>query len=153
MYPIFIKEDKECGIKFILSLYETSTISLYQGWGKRQNILFYLFIAMKLLTKEILKTLPKLYAQDSKGENAIVYVKFFTPDAQWTWYVLEGEKRDDDFEFFGIVEGMFTEYGYFMLSELKEVRGAFGLPIERDLYFEPTKVKDLYPKIDWQRGI
>lgn len=36
---------------------------------------------MKLLTKEILKKLPKLYTQDEKGLEALAVVKFFTPDS------------------------------------------------------------------------
>ena len=39
---------------------------------------------MKLLPKEIRDILPALYSQDSKGGKAVVYTKFFTPDAQWT---------------------------------------------------------------------
>ena len=46
---------------------------------------------MKLLTQQIRKTLPKIYAQDSKGAEAIVYLKYFTPDSNWTWHATEGE--------------------------------------------------------------
>lgn len=46
---------------------------------------------MKLLTQEIRKKLPPLYAQDGKKEQAVVYLKYFTPDAQWTWYILYAE--------------------------------------------------------------
>ena len=100
---------------------------------------------MKLLTNQIKKTLPRLYEQDDKGNDAIVYVKFFTPDSSWTWYVLEGEPEGNDFTFFGFVDGLFPEYGYFRLSELEEVRGPLGLPIERDRWFDPQpigKIKD-----------
>jgi hypothetical protein len=34
---------------------------------------------------------------------------------------------------------------YFLLSELESVRGPFGLPIERDLYFWPQYFKELDP--------
>ena len=34
---------------------------------------------MKLLTKELEKKLPALYAQDGKGDKATAYVKFFYP--------------------------------------------------------------------------
>lgn len=40
---------------------------------------------MKLLTQEIRKQLPALYSQEDKGGEAIVHVKFFTPDSNWTW--------------------------------------------------------------------
>ena len=37
-------------------------------------------------------------------------------------------------QFFGLVDGLEAELGYFWLSELTGVRGPLGLPIERDLY-------------------
>lgn len=93
---------------------------------------------MKLLTKEILKKLPKI----NKGDGT-AYVKFFTPDAQWTWYATEFDGED---LFFGLVDGFDKEIGYFTLSELKTVRGALGLPIERDLHWTPKKVYETKPK-------
>jgi len=87
---------------------------------------------MKLLTKEILKRLPKLGATDGQ-EDPIVQVKFFTPDAQWTWYAIEFDGEDT---FFGYVEGLENELGHFSLSELKEAGGALGLPVERDKFFK-----------------
>lgn len=45
---------------------------------------------MKLMTQEILIKIPPLYSQESKGEDAIVYVKFFTPWSNWTWFATEG---------------------------------------------------------------
>jgi hypothetical protein len=48
-----------------------------------------------------------------------------------------------DVEFFGLVDGLELELGYFWLSELKEARGHFGLPIERDLYYEPKTLREL----------
>ncbi|MEE8160873.1 MAG: DUF2958 domain-containing protein [Acidobacteriota bacterium] len=71
------------------------------------------------------------------GKDPIVYAKLFTPDANWTWYVTEGSLEGDDFIFFGYVIGLEREWGYFALSDLESVRGPPGLPIERDLYFEP----------------
>ena len=95
---------------------------------------------MNLITKEIQNILPKLYEQDSKGLNAIAYVKFFTPDSNWTWYATEFDGKDT---FFGLVDGFVKELGYFSLSELKSVRGPLGLKIERDLYFEPITLEEL----------
>lgn len=102
---------------------------------------------MKLLTKAIEKKLEKfpLYSQDGKEEDAEVVCKFFAPVGSWTWYVLEGAKHEDgDWEFFGIVvNDMGSEYGYFSLRELESVQLPLGLGIERDLYFDSCKVKDL----------
>jgi hypothetical protein len=95
---------------------------------------------MKLITEEIKKRLPKLYEQDGKGYDAIAYVKFFTPDSNWTWYVTEFDGKDT---FFGLVDGFEKELGYFSLSELESTKGPLGLKVERDLYFKPTRLKDL----------
>jgi len=98
---------------------------------------------MKLLTKEIIKKLPPLNATDGKpNDEKEIIVKFFTPDAQWTWYVLEGEKEGDDWRFFGLVDGFEKELGYFTLNQLLEVRGRFNLPIERDRSFSGRKLSE-----------
>jgi hypothetical protein len=94
---------------------------------------------MKLLTKEKISKLPKLYEQEDKGLNAIAYVKFFTPWSNWTWYATEYS----DGMFFGLVDGLVKELGYFSLEELESIKGPFGLRIERDLYFQPAKLKNL----------
>lgn len=96
---------------------------------------------MKLLTKEILKALPPIKAQESKGWEAIAYVKFFTPDSNWTWYGTEFDPATG--EFFGLVQGFEEELGYFALSELESAKGPMGLKIERDLWFKPTPLSKL----------
>jgi len=108
---------------------------------------------MKLLTKEIRKKLPPLYSQDGKGGKAIAQVKYFTPSSSWTWYATEGEPvldesgKEVDFRFFGLVDGHCRELGYFVLSELEEVQGPMGLPIERDLYWQPKTLKEIAPEM------
>ena len=108
---------------------------------------------MKLLTQEIRKKLPPLYAQDGKGGKAVAYLKFFTPDSNWTWLITEGSPIKDengnevDFHFFGLVEGQFKELGYVSLKELEEVRGPMGLPIERDLYWQPKRLEEIAPEL------
>ena len=95
---------------------------------------------MKLLPEDVAQTLPKLYEQDNKGDDAIAYVKFFDPCSQWTWYAME---FDGDDTLFGLVIGFETELGYFSLKELKACRNRLGLGIERDLYFTPTSLKEM----------
>jgi hypothetical protein len=97
----------------------------------------------KLLPQEIRGHLPPLYSQDGKGDDAIVYVKYFSPDSGWRWYGLEFDGED---LFFGLVIGHEKEYGYFSLSELESVNGPLGLPIERDLAFKPTALRNLAPE-------
>ena len=108
---------------------------------------------IKLLTKELEKALPALYSQE-KPPDPLVVCKFFTPDAGWTWFVIEGSPVDDGgycdtdkekvgFLFFGLVCGFDVELGYFLLSELETIRGKFGLPVERDRFFQPTRLSEV----------
>lgn len=96
---------------------------------------------MKLLTKELEAKLPSLYANDGKGDEAIALVKFFTPDSSWIWYATEYDPVER--VFFGLVDGLEKELGYFSLDELESVKGPLGLRIERDIYFEPIRIKEL----------
>ena len=108
---------------------------------------------MKLLPQEIRDILPPLYTQDGKGGKALVYVKYFTPSSSWSWYCLEGEPVLDDaggeidFQFFALVDGQEKELGYVYLSELETVRGPMGLPIERDLYWQPKTLAEIAPEM------
>ena len=93
-----------------------------------------------------LKTqLPKLY--QSEGNKApTVWLKFFTPWSNWTWFATEGSEQDGDFIFFGYVIGQEKEWGYFSLNEIQSVTGPFGLKIERDIHFTPkpkSQVKEI----------
>jgi len=96
-----------------------------------------------LLTQEVRRKLPALYSQDGKGGKAVARVKFFTPDADWTWWATEFDGEDT---FFGLVEGMERELGYFSLAELKKVRGGLGLGIERDLHWTPKTLAEIAPE-------
>jgi len=92
---------------------------------------------MMLMTKEIERKIPALYStEDIPAEDKEIAVKFFCPWSNWTWYAVEGEKEEDgDWLFFGLVEGFEKEWGYWKLSDLTEIKGPFGLKIERDRHF------------------
>lgn len=91
---------------------------------------------MKLLTQEIESALlaaPK----DQPAESTAVICKLFTPDAHATWFITEAEREDDDLRLFGFCD-LFgdptcAELGYVMLSELSNMRGRLGLPVESTL--------------------
>ena len=105
---------------------------------------------MKLLTKAIEKKLTRypLYSQDGRGKDADIICKFFNPYGRGTWYVLEGEKQENgDWMFYGIVDVLDREYGYFMLSDIENLAvRVFGVDmgLERDIYFTNKKVKDIH---------
>lgn len=96
---------------------------------------------MKLMTEELRRSFPPLYATEEQPiAQKIAYTCFFTPDSGWYWYPVEFDGSD---LFFGLVAGQYLELGYFSLSELESVRGAWGLPIERDMYWHPTNLGEI----------
>ncbi|HOW73525.1 MAG TPA: DUF2958 domain-containing protein [Phycisphaerae bacterium] len=99
---------------------------------------------MKLITQEIRKLLPPLYGQEGLGGKAIAYLKWFTPDSSFSFYVTEYDGQD---LCFGLVDGHEKELGYFSLSELQKVKGPMGLPIERDLHWRPTPLNEIAPEL------
>ena len=94
-----------------------------------------------LLTKKIRKALPPIYSQEAV-KDPIVHVKFFTPDANATWFALEFDGVDEFFGWACLGDVEMAELGYFYLSELQKVRGRFGLPVERDMYFAPRPLSE-----------
>lgn len=91
---------------------------------------------MKLLTRELRRKLPGIGTMEKNADPTAV-VKFFTPWTGWTWYATEFDGEDT---FFGLVDGLEEELGYFSLSELESLRGPGGLTIERDIHWCPRRL-------------
>jgi hypothetical protein len=72
-------------------------------------------------------------------------VKLFTPDGNATWLLTELDPNGEYLAFglcdLGLGE---PEFGYVSLHELAVARGPLGLPLERDLYFAPTRTIAAY---------
>jgi len=96
---------------------------------------------MKLLTKELIAKIPKLYETEHlEPEDKMIHAKLFTPWTSWTWYIIEFDGED---QCFGFVKGHEAEFGYFSLKELASLTGPAGLRVERDRHFTPTEVGDM----------
>lgn len=93
-----------------------------------------------LLPPWLVQELPPLYSQEH-DPDPLFRAKFFTPDSNWTWYVSEYDPTEH--LAFGLVYGLETEWGYFSIDELEQVRGPLRLRIERDLYFSPCRRSEL----------
>ena len=101
---------------------------------------------MKLMTKAIEKAARKQFPFGNNWDKQKVVAKFFDPCGSWAWYLMNQDPKDPDY-LWGIVKGYEVECGSFSLSELQSIRRPFGLGIERDLYFRPLPVKDLWNKL------
>ena len=95
----------------------------------------------KLLNPTQLSELPDLYSQENV-KDPLCHFKLFTPDSNWTWYIIE-LSQEDKVTCFGYVIGHESELGYFNLQELEEVQGALGLAVELDIHFKPTLLSNV----------
>jgi hypothetical protein len=89
-----------------------------------------------LIPQTLLADIPNLH-ETAEKQDPICYIKLFTPDSNWTWYIIEFSKTDAD-TCYGYVQGLENELGYFSLKELEQLHGPLGLKVERDMYFIPT---------------
>ena len=98
---------------------------------------------MMLLRKSDRKALPGMNETEGELQDKTAVLKFFTPDANYTFFAIEFDPETE--EFFGYVYAGFGpgtgEYTYFTLDQLKTQRGRFGLPIERDKWFRPMTME------------
>lgn len=96
----------------------------------------------KLITKQIEKQTPTLYATDGQDKEAIAYAHFFSCHeglAGWDWYMTE--YNPDTKEAFGLVKGFCSELGYFSIAEFEAMNKKHGFEvIERDTCFKPCKL-------------
>ena len=84
----------------------------------------------------------KLPTYDQLTSSPVAKVKLFNPTGSGTWYIAayDPETRVA----YGVADlGYDPEAGDLYMPELVEFRGRFGLPLERDLYWTPTPLKNL----------
>lgn len=107
---------------------------------------------MKLLTNPIREQLlrngriqQQLAETGDADADFVPVVKLFTPDACCTWLLTELDPEEPDIAF-GLCDLGFgcPELGSVRISEIESVRGRFGLPVERDLHFQPCKPISAY---------
>ncbi len=121
---------------------------------------------MKMITKAIAKKLVAadlafLESDDGTTGDEIV-VKFFNPVGAATWWIVtgtplnaDGEPDYDtdnpaDWHLFGFVtlgDARDAELGYVLLSQLEEIKGMFGLGIERDMYYGGGSLKAVMAEV------
>lgn len=94
---------------------------------------------MKLLTKQNIAQLKA----NAKVKKPIAYVKLFNPTGAGTWYL--SELYDDDTAY-GVSEITDKELGYIPMNELRALKLPFGLTIERDKWFKPTRFSEISTK-------
>ncbi len=99
---------------------------------------------MKIITKAIQKSTPSIGYYEQTKSPLKFHFKLFTPWTNWTWYIAECNFETG--ECFGLVDGHVKELGYFDLNEILEIKGKFGLKVERDLHFDAIMYDELIIK-------
>lgn len=99
---------------------------------------------MKLMTKELERRFAQVGRDDETPiEDKVIIAKFFNPTGGQTWFATEYDPETR--LFFGFVS-LFgdhnDEWGSFSLDELQEIKGMFGLGIERDLHYQERKASE-----------
>lgn len=96
----------------------------------------------KLLPQELVERIPELYETDGTPlEDKVIHAHYFIGAADWHIAELDRETG----EMFGRCNlGLgYPEWGYVRIQDLAELKGQFGLPVERELDFEPKTARDL----------
>lgn len=93
---------------------------------------------------EVAKVLdiPKLYFQDEKGKNAIVYLHYFSSGSDW--FITELDKTTGEAFGYVILNGdtQNSEFGYMDINELSENNDY----IELDKYWTPQTLNEIFEK-------
>ena len=104
----------------------------------------------RLMTTQLAEALEgyPLYSQDGKGKEAVCRAVFALGSVRW--FILEGNREDDDVILFGIVIGLMEdEYGYISLNELSDVeldlsaQGLGKLQVRQQQNFQPVPLKQI----------
>lgn len=82
----------------------------------------------------------KLPTYEELAGDPIAHVKLFDPTGSWTWYIASYDPETRIA--WGLVDGFEKELGDFSMEELVTIRGRFGLPLERDLYWTPRPLAE-----------
>ncbi len=103
-----------------------------------------------LMPSDLVEKMPRLYTQDGKGTDAIVYAHLFGPSGDW-WLT---EVNEDGTEAFGFVRLAVmpdcAELGYISITELQELvdsefiaKKNIRFLIEREQNWEPCTLGDV----------
>lgn len=101
---------------------------------------------MKLITKQLEKTIPKLYStENTPTQEKKVYIHYFIPLLNWDWWICEYDKEEKlFFGYANLNDPQNAEWGYVSLTELEDISEAYpACQVERELNFQPTIISQI----------
>jgi hypothetical protein len=109
-------------------------------------------IELELLTEELRRQLPPIrknrYLSDE--DSRMIYARFLTANSEVVFYVAEGEQRESDYLFWGLLivpQFRFPSRFQVMRSQLESADWLGQEPCQRDESFQPTIWRIIEPTI------
>ncbi len=102
--------------------------------------------SVKLLNKEKLDMMFKdypLYSQEHIEDKKVI-LEIFIPHQNMYWLILEGNRENDDFIFFGYCHITDSEFGYVSFNGLYNL----DYSLEFNYYKEPISLNELKAKYE-----
>ena len=112
--------------------------------------------SLNLTPQSVIKSTPRLYEQDGKGDDAIVHLHLFGPMGDW-WITELSEDGEQGFGYVRLASmPECAELGYVYIKEIQDCVDELFIKqrklkalVERDLHWTPTtlgEVKKANPK-------
>jgi hypothetical protein len=94
---------------------------------------------------------PPIYAQDSKGDEAVVHAHYFIGGCDW---LVTEYDREDDIAFGWACTGdrQNAELGYTNLGELERIRVRGLFAVDYDEHWKPVSLREAIAEIDRRHG-
>jgi hypothetical protein len=97
----------------------------------------------KIFREDDLKDIPALYAQDGKGDKAVVHLVVQIPNTGFVWLITEFSEEEELFFGFACLNDVeCAELGYISKIELEDLAKQYPLKIEAvDISLKEAKEK------------
>ena len=104
-----------------------------------------------LMTEKIARDIPGLNALNEISLSEMMslrpHAKLFSPMGNWTWYIASMDPETG--VCFGLVDGIYLEWGLFDLGELAESTVAGLIPaVERDIDWRPQTFREIETEVN-----
>jgi hypothetical protein len=104
-------------------------------------------ILTKLITEQLHKQYQKVYTGEADYMDLQAVAKLFDPHGRWTAYLITLCPDDNDY-MWCVVKDYGIEIGSVSLKEVESIMFAGRPRIERDTFFQPINVRELYERLN-----
>jgi len=99
--------------------------------------------------RHIIHTMPKVYEQDGKGEEAVVYLHYFELFRKFDYYITEKDTSPEQEQAFGMYSGRQcpATLGYIDITPKCQAKTSMKTDImELDIYWTPKTIREIKEK-------